>query len=167
MLLRIFICLLFVSLSWTALAQDRGNIVLPYKRAQNSPLLGDSGKRKAALVVGISDYSSSKLTLKYANKDANLIYDYLSGARKFPKENIFLLPDSMATSGRIYNSIHNLMKWLVPGDELVLYFAGHGDVQTVADFDEAFFLAWDASDTRNYYGAAGTLKLTDLDNYTS
>lgn len=164
---RIFICLLIVFSITGSYAQERGNIVLPYKKSQSSPLVGDSGKRKAALVVGISDYSSKNLTLKYANKDAALIFDYLLGARKFPKENIFLLPDSLATSGRIYNSIHNLMKWLTAGDELILYFAGHGDVQTVADFDEAFFLAWDASDSRNYYGASGTLKLADLDNYTT
>ncbi len=167
MLFRISICLLLVSLCTGSFAQERGNIVLPYKKSQSNPLRGDSGSRKAALVVGISDYSSKNLTLKYANKDAALIFDYLLTARKFPKENVFMLPDSMATSGRIYNAIHDLMKWLVPGDELVLYFAGHGDVQTVADFDEAFFLAWDASDSRNYYGTAGTLKLTDLDNYTT
>jgi tetratricopeptide (TPR) repeat protein len=168
MALRIFICLLIIILSSvTTNAQERGNIVLPFKKAQTSPLVGDSGKRKAALVVGISDYSSKNLTLKYADKDARLIFDYLQGARKFPKENIFLLADTLATSGRIYNSIHNLMKWLTAGDELILYFAGHGDVQTVADFDEAFFLAWDASDSRNYYGASGTLKLADLDNYTT
>ncbi|RYY44130.1 MAG: hypothetical protein EOO06_18660, partial [Chitinophagaceae bacterium] len=159
---RIVFFLMMAITCQAGFCQERGNIVIPYKKTQNSPLVGDSGKRKAALVVGISDYSSDKLTLKYANKDATLIYDYLLAARKFPKENIFHLPDTMATSGRIYNAIHNLMKWLVPGDELILYFAGHGDVQTVADFDEAFFLAWDASDTRNYYGAAGTLKLTDL-----
>ncbi|RYG17188.1 MAG: caspase family protein [Chitinophagaceae bacterium] len=165
---RIVFCLLtIIFFSATGLAQERGNIVLPYKKARNNPLKGDSGQRKAALVVGISNYSSKNLALKYANKDATLMFDYLVGARKFPKENIFLLPDTMATSGRIYNSIHDLMKWLAPGDELVLYFAGHGDVQTVADFDEAFFLAWDASDSRNYYGTAGTLKLADLDNYTS
>ena len=161
----LFYIILFFSLS--SHAQERGNILLPYKKAENSPLVGDSGKRKAALVVGISDYSSKALRLKYAQKDAALVFDYLSEARQFPKENIFMLPDSLATSGRIYNSIHNLMKWLVAGDELVIYFAGHGDVQTVADFDEAFFLAWDASDSRNYYGAAGTLKLSDLDNYTN
>ena len=167
MFYRIVIFFLVVFCSFNGSAQERGNIVLPYKKAQNNPLKGDSGKRQAALVVGISDYSSKNLALKYASKDAKLVFDYLVTARKFPKENIFLLPDTMATSGRIYNAIHDLMKWLVSGDELVLYFAGHGDVQTVADFDEAFFLAWDASDSRNYYGTAGTLKLADLDNYTS
>lgn len=164
---RILVCLLLLISSFVSLAQERGNIVLPFKKAQTNPLKGDSGSRKAALVVGISNYSSKNLALKYADKDAALVFDYLAGARKFPKENIFMLPDSMATSGRIYNAIHDLMKWLVAGDELILYFAGHGDVQTVADFDEAFFLAWDASDSRNYYGTAGTLKLADLDNYTT
>ncbi|RYF83117.1 MAG: caspase family protein, partial [Chitinophagaceae bacterium] len=164
---RIFMVFLFFSIALSGFSQERGNIVLPFKKSQVSPLKGDSGKRQAALVVGISEYSSKNLSLKYANKDAALMFNYLVGSRKFPKENIFLLPDSVATSGRIYNAIHDLMKWLVAGDELVLYFAGHGDVQTVADFDEAFFLAWDASDSRNYYGTAGTLKLADLDNYTN
>lgn len=148
-------------------AQERGLIVKPYNNSLNSPLKGDSGNRKAALIIGISDYSSKKLTLKYANKDAALFSNYLADVRGFPKENIFILPDTAATSGRIYNSIIDMMKWLVAGDELVLYFAGHGDVQTVADFDEAFFLAWDASDSRNYHGTAGTLKLSDLELYTN
>jgi tetratricopeptide (TPR) repeat protein len=147
-------------------AQDRGLIVKPYTTTLNSPLKGDSGKRKAALIVGISDYSSNKLTLKYANKDAALFFSYLTDIRGFPRENVFMLPDSAATSGRIYNSIFDLLKWLVAGDELVLYFAGHGDVQTVLDFDEAFFLAWDASDSRNYHGTGGTVKFIDLHTYT-
>lgn len=159
--------LVFFYLFTNLQAQERGLIVKPYNSSLSSPLKGDSGKRKAALIVGISDYSSSKLNLKYANKDAALFFSYLTDIRGFPKENVFLLPDTAATSGKIYNSILDLMKWLVAGDELVLYFAGHGDVQTVADFDEAFFLAWDASDSRNYHGAAGTLKLSDLELYTN
>ncbi|OSZ80030.1 hypothetical protein CAP36_01835 [Chitinophagaceae bacterium IBVUCB2] len=147
-------------------AQDRGLIVKPYNSSLSSPLKGDSGKRKAALIVGISDYSSNKLTLKYANKDAALFFSYLTDIRGFPKENVFLLPDTAATSGRIYNSILDLIKWLVAGDELILYFAGHGDVQTVLDFDEAFFLAWDASDSRNYHGTGGTVKFSELQTYT-
>jgi|GEM_PF-2765768 len=159
--------ILLVLLSCSLAAQERGLIVKPYSGTLHSPLKGDSGKRKAALIVGVSDYSSNKLNLKYASKDARLFYSYLTDVRSFPKENIFILHDSLASSGKIYNSIHDLMKWLVAGDELILYFAGHGDVQTVADFDEGFFLAWDASDSRNYYGAAGTLKLSDLELYTN
>ncbi len=150
-----------------AFSQERGNIVIPFKKTVANPLKGDSGRRKAAIVVGISDYSSNKLTLKYAYNDARLMYDYLTGIQQLPKENVQLLPDSLATSGRIYNAILDMMKWLTAGDELILYFAGHGDVQTVADFDEAFFLAWDASDSRNYHGLSGTLKMTDLELYTN
>jgi hypothetical protein len=151
---KLLFLLLLLYVTQDIYSQERGVILKPYNNSVNSPLKGDSGKRKAALIVGISDYSSQKLTLKYANKDAALFFNYLSEVRDFPKENIFMLPDSVASSGKIYNSIFDLMKWLVAGDELVLYFAGHGDVQTVADFDEAFFLAWDASDSRNYFGAA-------------
>ncbi|WP_460569459.1 caspase family protein [Flaviaesturariibacter terrae] len=166
--MRRLLCFLLILLAATGLrAQERGIKVTPYERSANSPLKGDSGQRKAALIVGISDYSSKRLQLQYANRDAVLFYNYLTSVRAFPKENVFLLPDSAATSGRIYNAILDMMRWLNKGDELVLYFAGHGDVQTVADFDEAFFLAWDASDTRNYHGAAGTLKLSDLELYTN
>ncbi|MBE2230499.1 MAG: caspase family protein [Chitinophagaceae bacterium] len=148
-------------------AQERGLIVTPYSGSLQSPLKGDSGKRKAALLVGVAEYSSPKLKLKYAGRDARLFFSYLTETRGFPRENVFILPDSAARSGKIYNSIIDLMKWLGPGDELLLYFAGHGDVQQVADFDEGFFLAWDASDSRNYFGAAGTVKLSDLEQYTN
>ncbi|MBI3138310.1 MAG: tetratricopeptide repeat protein [Sphingobacteriales bacterium] len=159
--------ILFWLLPCALIAQERGLIVTPYSGALQSPLKGDSGKRKAALLVGVADYSSPKLKLKYAGRDARLFFSYLTETRGFPKENVFILPDSAARSGKIYNSIIDLMKWLEPGDELVLYFAGHGDVQHVADFDEGFFLAWDASDSRNYFGAAGTVKLSDLEQYTN
>src|SRR5690349_20385794 len=103
---HIFLCCFLCNLQ----AQERGLIVKPYSSSLSTPLKGDSGRRKAALIVGISDYSSSNLTLKYANKDAALFFSYLTDIRGFPKENVFMLPDTAATSGRIYNSILDLMK---------------------------------------------------------
>ena len=138
-----------------------------YGGGVGSQLVGDSGKRKVALVVGISAYSSEPLKLKYAARDAQLFRDYLASVRQFPDPNIFFMPDSLATAGKIYNQIRTLMQALTSGDEFVIYFAGHGDVQTFNDFSEAFLLAWDASGSRNYKGLGGAVDMEDLQRYTN
>ena len=133
--LFVFTCFLCIS---SLMAQDqRGFEVKAYGGGFSENLVGDSGKRKVALVVGVSNYSSESLKLKYASNDAGLFRDYLVEVRKFPNPNIFFLPDSAATAGKIYNLIRSMMQAPTAGDELVLYFAGHGDVQTVDDFSEA------------------------------
>lgn len=166
-MLRLFpLFFLFCILVVPARAQ-RGLTVDAYGGGLSEQLVGDSGKRKVALVVGVSNYSSESLRLKYADRDARLFRDYLSAVRGFPGSNVFFLPDSTATAGKIYNLIQSLLRALVSGDELVIYFAGHGDVQTVDDFSEAFLLAWDASGSRNYKGAGGVVDLEDLQRYTN
>ncbi|RYY90469.1 MAG: tetratricopeptide repeat protein [Chitinophagaceae bacterium] len=147
-------------------AQERGIKPTAFVRNTQSPLKGDSGKRKAALIVGISNYYSSNLQLKYARSDAELFFRYLTEVRGFPAQNVFSLPDSAATGSKIYSSISELKRWLQAGDELVIYLAGHGDVQGIDDDREAFFLGWDVSETRNYLGNGGTLRFKDLEEHT-
>ena len=163
---RLLLLLLIVCLSLGYGNAQRGFEADSYGGGLADQLMGDSGKRKVALVVGVSNYSSESLRLKYADRDARLFRDYLAEVRKFPAPNIFFLPDSLATAGKIYNLVRAMMQVLKGGDELVIYFAGHGDVQTVDDFSEAFLLAWDASGSRNYKGAGGVVDMEDLQRYT-
>ncbi|HSC52186.1 MAG TPA: caspase family protein [Phnomibacter sp.] len=143
-------------------AQERSVITAHnFKQSASSSLKGEPGSRKVAIVVGISGYSSERLNLQYASSDASFFTGYLRETRSYEDRNIFPLLDSAATASKIYSTVKNMIDELVAGDELVLYFAGHGDVQD----DEAFFLAWDASDSRNYLGAGGVFDLTKLDLY--
>ncbi len=148
-------------------AQERGFGLKPYSGGLSSQLVGDSGQRKVALIVGISNYSSESLRLKYAHRDAQLFRDYLVGVRGFPEPNIFFFPDSLATASKVYNQILACKQALTSGDELVIYFAGHGDVQISEDDVEAFLLGWDASGSRNYKGAGGVIEIKDLQLYTN
>lgn len=161
-----FLCLILLT-SQVVIGQERGLGLKTYGGGLSAQLVGDSGKRKVALVVGVSNYSSEALRLKYAERDARLFRDYLVEVRAFPVPNIFFLPDSLATAGKIYNQVRACMQVLTAGDELVIYFAGHGDVQTVDDFSEAFLLAWDASGSRNYKGAGGVVDMEDFQRYTN
>jgi hypothetical protein len=162
-MLRLFLSVLIVCLSFGDSNAQRGFGADSYGGGLADQLMGDSGKRKVALVVGVSNYSSESLRLKYADRDARLFRDYLAEVRKFPGPNIFFLPDSLATAGKIYNLVLSMMEVLMPGDELVIYFAGHGDVQKInrpgSSFSEAFLLAWDASGSRNYKGAGGVVAI--------
>ncbi|RYY38632.1 MAG: tetratricopeptide repeat protein [Chitinophagaceae bacterium] len=164
--MRILSILILCLLPTLLHAQERGIKPTAFVRSTQSPLKGDSGKRKAALIVGISNYYSTNLQLKYARQDAELFFRYLTEVRDFPAQNVFSLPDSAATGSKIYSSISELKRWLQPGDELVIYLAGHGDVQGIDDDREAFFLGWDVSDTRNYLGNGGTLRFKDLEEHT-
>jgi tetratricopeptide (TPR) repeat protein len=169
-MLRLFLSVLIVCLSFGDSNAQRGFGADSYGGGLADQLMGDSGKRKVALVVGVSNYSSESLRLKYADRDARLFRDYLAEVRKFPGPNIFFLPDSLATAGKIYNLVLSMMEVLMPGDELVIYFAGHGDVQKInrpgSSFSEAFLLAWDASGSRNYKGAGGVVAIKELQEYT-
>ncbi len=146
--------------------QERGFGLKPYSGGLSAQLVGDSGQRKVALIIGISNYSSESLRLKYAHRDAQLYRDYLVGVRGFPEPNILFLFDSLATSSKIYNQIIDYMDVLTAGDELVIYFAGHGDVQVTGRFTEAFLLGWNASGSRSYKGAGGVVEIKDLQFYT-
>jgi tetratricopeptide (TPR) repeat protein len=165
-MLRIHVALIFFLLFIKNTAAQRGFGAEEYGGGFSEQLVGDSGKRKVALVVGISNYSSATLKLKYADRDAGLFRDYLVEVRKFPVPNIFFLADSLATRGKIYNLVRSMMEVLTQGDELVIYFAGHGDVETVSKFSEAFLLTWEASDSRNYKSTGGVVEIRDLQEYT-
>lgn len=103
-----------------------------------------------AAVIGISDYSSVK-DLEYADKDAQLFYDILNLSFPDYSNNFTLVQNENANERAIKQAIYSAQKNANDGDLVIIYFSGHGDVMMEPGAEEGFFLAHDASDSREYF----------------
>ena len=86
----------------------------------------DSGKRNWAVVVGISNYQSSSLNLKWAEEDALDVYDTLRASNGWETDNITLLTNGSATREGIKSALAGLAKRVSADDQVVFYFSGRG-----------------------------------------
>lgn len=113
-----------------------------------------------ALVVGISDYQDPNIPdLQFAHKDAELFAEYLTSddGGQIPKKNITLLTNSNATISQIAMALNNVLLKSQKGDEVIIYFAGHGDVENNSVTQSGFLLCWDAPS--KIYLAGGAFSL--------
>ncbi|WP_026776128.1 tetratricopeptide repeat protein [Polaribacter sp. Hel_I_88] len=119
---------------------------------------------KRALIIGISDYSSSDLTLKYADDDATLFKNYLTKIEKVDEKNITFLINENATSFNILNGLQDLITSTQKNDIVYLFFAGHGDVVDKDNVAEklGFLLAYDVNQNREFYGTQGVIPFKDI-----
>jgi len=86
----------------------------------------DDGRKNHAVVVGISDYQSSALNLKWGEEDALDFYDSLRGSKGWETDNITLLTNSSATRDAIKAALAGLAKRVSGDDTVVFYFSGRG-----------------------------------------
>ncbi len=118
-----------------------------------------SGTRRA-LVVGISQYANlpSSQQLQFADDDAEMVYAFLRSPAGGPTEYARLLRDEEATAGVIMQELLTLRDQAQPGDEIIFYFAGHGDVENIGgDQNRGRLLAYDAPGNQLYIGMGGTI----------
>jgi hypothetical protein len=122
---------------------------LPISAAPDLCPMGDprdsNGERRLALVVGVGDYKSARISdLKGPPNDAQQMYDLLTGVKGqgygFPKENVCLLVNAAATTEKVKSAFDRV---LVQGarkgknDVAVFYYAGHGSQIKDLNGDEA------------------------------
>ncbi|AZQ60914.1 hypothetical protein EI427_01395 [Flammeovirga pectinis] len=102
-------------------------------------------KNIKAIIVGVSTYEnlSAAAQLKYANKDAEAFANFLTQHAHIDPSNIHLFLDDKATAIQVWASIRTALSKAEEGDELIIYFAGHGDVDAMTD--NAYLLTHDAS----------------------
>jgi serine/threonine protein kinase/uncharacterized caspase-like protein len=101
-----------------------------------------------ALLVGVGDYHHSDRipSLRYAASDARALAAVLADPRlcAFPADRVVLLTDGAARRDDV---VRRLSRWLPEhangADLAVIYFAGHGMVQTVGGREEGFLLPHD------------------------
>jgi Flp pilus assembly protein TadD len=127
-----------------AFAQERGAI-----RANSSTDL-PAFNNVHGLIVGVSAYEEVT-PLSWAHNDALLIEKVLQESFADNLGKIYTHTDSEATDFSIISSIIKLIKAAKEGDLVVVYLAGHGDVDTgLSGDDEGYFLAHNASKSREY-----------------
>ena len=117
-----------------------------------------------ALVIGISSYQDEGIpSLKYAHKDAEEFAKFLQskagGALK--KEQIEIITNEKATAANIYSKLDWLLEKTKENDRAIIYFSGHGDVETTTSRNRGFLLAYDTPPT-NY--RIGALRVNDLND---
>ena len=86
----------------------------------------DTGGKNHAVIVGISDYQSSALNLKWGEEDALDFYDALRGSSGWETDNITLLTNSSASRDAIKAALAGLAKRVRADDMVVFYFSGRG-----------------------------------------
>ena len=123
-----------------------------------------SGTRRA-LIVGISRYENlpPDAQLQYADDDAEMIYAFLRSPAGGPTEHAVLLRDEEARAADIMQELTTLQMEAQPGDEIIFYFAGHGDVEQIGDEqNRGRLLAYDAPDNQLYIGMGGTIPVQSI-----
>lgn len=83
-----------------------------------------------ALIVGIDEYRHWQ-PLKTAVNDAAALRDILVKYYGYSPENIFLRTDADATRSSIINDLRRLAAGLTDKDNLLVYFAGHGQLDNL------------------------------------
>ncbi len=110
-------------------------------------ILGDSvSGGRYAIVVGISDYPGDANDLNYCDDDAEEMYHALINVYGFSQADIVKLIDKegteasggtlVATREAILTAIEELSAKVVPGDEVVFFFSGHGTKGIADDGDK-------------------------------
>lgn len=127
--------------------------------AQIKPVLNAGTTR--ALVIGISDYQNEQISLQYAHKDAEAFAQWLTtpAAGGLEADQIQLLLNEDATLGRIVGGLTWLVESSRAGDEVILYFSGHGDMETRL-FNKAYLLTHEAP--AGAYMSGGALAVDDM-----
>lgn len=161
------IVLLFIFF-WTNAQQQilnhySGKGVKPHSKSQQL-----SYKNTFAVVVGISDYQDQDIPdLKYADKDAELFAQYLrsTGGGALDDDHLKVLINSKATMAQFAKDLDWLMENAKEGDQAIIYFSGHGDVEKRTLTQPGFLLCWDAP--AQVYMAGGALALPMLQEVIS
>ncbi|MBK8562637.1 MAG: caspase family protein [Saprospiraceae bacterium] len=118
-----------------------------------------------AVVIGISDYQDVGIPdLNFADKDAEAFAEWLksSAGGSVPDSNIIFLTNEKATNARIAASLDWLIEVAGEGEQVVIYFSGHGDVETKTRGQFGFLLAWDSPPTNYKAGAYSIIYLQDI-----
>ena len=137
-------------------AQDNPSVRGAKQEAGDNKIIGN----QYALVVGVSKYHNIQ-TLLYADDDASSFKDFLLDTKLVPEANIHTLIDSTATHARFFAEIKKIMDKLKENDRVIIYFAGHGDVDN--DIDAGFLLAFNCEATP--YAGSDAIDISMLEKY--
>jgi len=123
---------------YTAISRSTYKI---YRRASSAPtaVVGE----RWAVVIGISDYRADGLDLRYADRDAEAMRDFLIAKGGFRPDRVRFLSNQRATHQEIRTALFSFLAGTQPDDMVLIFLAGHG-VQDAINPDNFFFLAHDS-----------------------
>ncbi len=120
------------------------------RRAPSSPTV--VAGNKWAVVIGISDYKAAGMDLRYADRDAEAMRDFLISQGGFSPERVRFLRNEGATFQGIRTALSNFLAAAQPEDLVLIFLAGHG-VQDAVNSDNFYFMAHE-SEVENLGGTA-------------
>ncbi len=121
-----------------------------------SQIIDMEGGTTRAVVIGISDYQDDGITdLRFAHRDAEAFVAWLRSAAggSLPDDNIQLLLNEKATKAQFAAALDWLREQSKEGDQTLIYFSGHGDVDSKIIGQEGFLLFWDTPSQSYISGA--------------
>ncbi len=92
-----------------------------------------------AVIIGINKYEKTR-KLNYAVQDANSIRSMLISEYLFPGSNIKMLTDDQATREAIRESIYDVIQKAGEDDQILIFFAGHGETEVLPTGGEMGYL---------------------------
>ncbi len=117
-----------------------------------------------ALVIGISEYGDAGIpSLKYAHIDAEEFALFLKSKSggALADDQVQVITNEQATAANIYAQLDWLLEKAQENDQVIIYFSGHGDVETATSRNRGYLLAYDTPPT-NY--RIGALRVNDLND---
>lgn len=115
-------------------------------RAHAAPTPADpwDPRRTWAFVVGVLDWKDGETWPAFPKTDRRDVQlEKVLERRGVPRDHIVALHDGAATREAVVKAWHDLLARTQPGDELIVYFCGHGDK---AENGSGWFVTWDAGD---------------------
>jgi len=106
-------------------ATERGVAILPV-----APTGEEVRGNQWLLVIGIDNYLRWP-KLRTAVNDAKAVRDVLTSRYYFDKEHLYELYDADATRAKILNTFRTLAQQVKPEDSLLIFYAGHGNMDTI------------------------------------
>ncbi len=115
------------------------------------------------LVVGVSDYQDPTITdLRFADKDAEEFAEYLRSPAggSLDDDHLKVLTNEAATQAEVVMALYWLMDVARENETIVIYFSGHGDVESKRVSQPGYLLCHNAN--ARAYMVGGAIKLQDL-----
>ncbi len=140
--MRFFLCACLFALSAKGYSQTSEKGVKPIAKTVKDG-------RTFAVIVGISNYAALP-KLNFADDDAINFHAYLKQtANAADAGNISLFVNENATRDAITDKLYTITDSLQKGDNVYLYFSGHGDIEQLVQTDNCLLLLAN-SPTKNY-----------------
>lgn len=123
---------------------------------QLKPLIPQQGTTRA-VIVGVSEYSNERIPrLQFAHADAEAFAGFLrsEAGGNIPENQIKILTNRQATQGQMAAALTWLMEESKEGDMAIIFFSGHGDMETQTVMKHGFLLTHDAPASTYMAGGA-------------